>query len=112
MPGFAVNDQNANAIARDRRTASTGMPLAIELAAARAKMLTPEAILARLDHSLGLLIGGGWDVPDRQRTFRATIAWSYDLLSEGARRLLAAVRCSAAVSTWTLSRPFARLRWT
>ena len=89
VPGFAVNDQNANAIARIVHRLD-GMPLAIELAAARAKMLTPEAILARLDHSLGLLIGGGWDVPDRQRTLRATIAWSYDLLSEGARRLLAA----------------------
>jgi predicted ATPase/DNA-binding CsgD family transcriptional regulator len=89
VPGFAVNDQNANAIARIVHRLD-GMPLAIELAAARAKMLTPEAILARLDHSLGLLVGGGRDVPDRQRTLRATIAWSYDLLSEGARRLLAA----------------------
>jgi len=53
-------------------------------------MLTPEAILGRLDHSLGFLVGGAQDVPDRQRTLRATIAWSYDLLSEGARRLLAA----------------------
>ena len=89
VPGFAVNDQNANAIARIVHRLD-GMPLAIELAAARAKMLTPEAILARLDHSLGLLVGGGRDVPDRQRTLRATIVWSYDLLSEGARRLLAA----------------------
>jgi predicted ATPase len=89
VPGFAVNDQNANAIARIVHRLD-GMPLAIELAAARAKMLTPEAILVRLDHSLGLLVGGGRDAPDRQRTLRATIAWSYDLLSEGARRLLAA----------------------
>ena len=42
-----------------------------------------------MDHSLGLLVGGGRDVPDRQRTLRATIAWSYDLLSEAARRLFA-----------------------
>jgi predicted ATPase/DNA-binding CsgD family transcriptional regulator len=88
VPGFAVNDQNADPIARIMHRLD-GMPLAIELAAARVKMLTPKAILARLDHSLGLLVGGGRDVPDRQRTLRATIVWSYDLLSEAARRLLA-----------------------
>ena len=89
VPGFVVDDQNAHAIARIVHRLD-GMPLAIELAAARAKLLTPEAILTRLDDSLGLLVGGARDVPDRQRTLRATIAWSYDLLSEGARRLLAA----------------------
>jgi predicted ATPase/DNA-binding CsgD family transcriptional regulator len=89
VPAFAISDQNADAIVRIVHRLD-GMPLAIELAAARVKMLTPEAILARLDHSLGLLVAGGWDVPDRQRTLRATIAWSYNLLSEGARRLLAA----------------------
>ena len=66
-----------------------GLPLAIELAAARVKLLPPEAILPRLEHSLSLLTGGSRDLPDRQQTLRATIAWSYDLLTEGARRLLA-----------------------
>ena len=66
-----------------------GLPLAIELAAARVKLLPPAAILARLEHSLGLLVSGRRDVPDRQRTLRATIAWSYELLSEAAKRLLA-----------------------
>jgi predicted ATPase len=65
-----------------------GLPLAIELAAARVKLLPPEAILPRLDHALGLLVGGSRDLPDRQQTLRGTISWSYDLLSEGARRLL------------------------
>jgi predicted ATPase/DNA-binding CsgD family transcriptional regulator len=66
-----------------------GLPLAIELAAARIKLLTPAAIMSRLEHSLGLLVGGGRDLPHRQQTLRSTIAWSYDLLSHGARRLLA-----------------------
>ena len=89
VPGFAIDDQNAPAIARIVRRLD-GLPLAIELAAARVKLLPPEAILPRLEDSLGLLTGGGRDLPDRLRTLRATITWSYDLLSEGARRLLAA----------------------
>jgi predicted ATPase/DNA-binding CsgD family transcriptional regulator len=88
-PGFSVTDENAVAVAGivDRLE---GLPLAIELAAARVKLLPPEAILARLEHSLSLLVSMQVDVPDRQRTLRATIAWSHDLLSEGAQRLLAA----------------------
>ncbi|HEY0999339.1 MAG TPA: LuxR C-terminal-related transcriptional regulator [Streptosporangiaceae bacterium] len=87
-PDFAVDEQNAAAIAQIARRLD-GLPLAIELAAARVKLLPPEAILARLEHSLRLLTGGGRDLPDRQQTLRATIAWSHDLLTEGARRLLA-----------------------
>ena len=88
VPGFAVTDENAAAIAGIARRLD-GLPLAIELAAARVKLLPPAAILARLEHSLGLLVSDRRDVPDRQRTLRATIAWSHDLLSEAARRLLA-----------------------
>ena len=89
VPGFAVNDQNAEAVAGivDRLD---GLPLAIELAAARVKLLPPAEILARLDNSLGLLVSGSLDLPTRQRTLRATIAWSYELLSDSARQLLAA----------------------
>ena len=87
-PDFAVNEGNASAIAQIARRLD-GLPLAIELAAARVKLLPPEAILARLEHSLSLLTGGSRDLPDRQQTLRATIAWSYDLLTGGARRLLA-----------------------
>ena len=89
VPGFTVNDQNAEAVAGivDRLD---GLPLAIELAAARVKLLPPAEILARLDNSLGLLVSGSRDLPARQRTLRATIAWSYELLSDSARQLLAA----------------------
>ena len=67
---------------------STGMPLAIELAAARIKLLSPEAILVRLDHQLDVLAAGSRDLPARQQTLRGAIAWSYDLLDDGAQRLL------------------------
>ena len=88
VPGFTLDDENAAAIAAIARRLD-GLPLAIELAAARVKLLPPQAILPRLDHSLGLLTGGSRDLPDRQQALRATIAWSYELLTEGARRLLA-----------------------
>src|SRR6266851_1235463 len=89
VPAFTVTGENAEVIAGIVRRLD-GLPLAVELAAARVKLLPPEAILARLTDSLALLVSGSRDVPDRQRTLRATIAWSHDLLSEPARRLLAA----------------------
>jgi len=89
VPGFTISDENAPAIAQIARKLD-GLPLAIELAAARVKLLPPEAIVPRLEHSLGLLTGGRRDLEDRQQTLRATIAWSYDLLSEEAGRLLGA----------------------
>jgi predicted ATPase len=64
------------------------MPLAIELAAARIKLLSPEQIVARLEDHLGLLTAGSRDLPERQQTLRGAIAWSYDLLEPGTRRLL------------------------
>jgi predicted ATPase/class 3 adenylate cyclase len=67
------------------------LPLALELAAARTKLLAPEQLLDRLESALPLLTGGARDAHERQRTLRATIEWSYDLLDDEARRLLARV---------------------
>jgi predicted ATPase len=86
-PGFAVTNANAPAVAGIAGRLH-GMPLAIELAAARIKLLTPDQILARLEHHLDLLTAGSRDLPERQQTLRGAIGWSYDLLDDGARRLM------------------------
>jgi predicted ATPase len=86
-PGFTVTNANAPAVAGISARLH-GMPLAIELAAARVKLLSPDQILARLEHHLGLLTAGSRDLPERQQTLRGAIAWSYDLLDDGGRRLV------------------------
>ena len=67
------------------------LPLALELAAARIRLLPPAALLERLDHSLRLLTGGARDLPERQRTLQAAIDWSYELLDEEQQRLFRAL---------------------
>ena len=87
-PDFEVTPANVDAIAAIC-VALDGVPLALELAAARSRMLTPAAMLARLDRRLSLLAGGARDLPPRQRTLRSTIDWSTQLLDEPEKRLLA-----------------------
>ncbi|HYK94270.1 MAG TPA: adenylate/guanylate cyclase domain-containing protein [Candidatus Dormibacteraeota bacterium] len=86
-PGFSVTNENAPAVAAICARLH-GMPLAIELAAARVKLLAPDAILARLEHQLNVLAAGSRDLPERQQTLRGAIAWSYDILDEPCRLLL------------------------
>ena len=85
-PNFAVTMENRAAIEAICHRLD-GLPLAIELAAARTKVLSPTAILERLQCRLELLTGGASDLPERQKTLRRTIDWSYNLLSEGEQRL-------------------------
>ncbi|HEY3059594.1 MAG TPA: helix-turn-helix domain-containing protein, partial [Chloroflexota bacterium] len=85
-PGFAVTEYNAPAVAEVCRRLD-GIPLAIELAAARVRVLTPEEIAARLDDRFRLLTHGHRTVSPRHQALRATIDWSYDLLTDSERRL-------------------------
>jgi predicted ATPase len=87
-PGFGLTSGNAVAVAEICRRID-GLPLAIELAAARVKLLPPAALLARLVDRMGLLTGGALDLPERQRTLKATLDWSFGLLSAGQQGLFA-----------------------
>ena len=84
LSGFTVNPENAQAVVETCRRLD-GLPLAIELAAARIQLLPPAAMLSRLGRRLPLLVGGPHDVPERQQTMRAAITWSHDLLSDTER---------------------------
>lgn len=99
VPGFRLDRENAAAIAAICRRLD-GLPLAIELAAARVRVLSPTALLSRLDSALPLLSGGARDLPERQRTMRRAIEWSYDLLDEPEQRLF--TRLSVFRGGWPL----------
>jgi predicted ATPase/DNA-binding winged helix-turn-helix (wHTH) protein len=85
-PDFAITSENLPAI-QEICSRLDCLPLAIELAAARTKVLSPGTILDRLQNRLQLLSGGALDLPERQQTLRKTIDWSYDLLNEAERKL-------------------------
>jgi non-specific serine/threonine protein kinase len=97
--GFALTEANAAPIAEICRRLD-GLPLALELAAARLRILEPTALLQRLDHALDLLTSGDRDLPLRQRTLRAAISWSYSLLDAEEQRLLRRLSCFH--EGWTL----------
>ena len=83
---FELTPENAGAVAAVCRRLD-GLPLALELAAARLRLLAPEALLERLDHALQVLTSSARDVPERQQTLRATIDWSHSLLEDAEQRL-------------------------
>jgi predicted ATPase/DNA-binding XRE family transcriptional regulator len=99
LPSFALTEANSPAIAQIcRRT--DGIPLALELAAARVSVLSVEQIAERLDDALHLLVAGSRMAPARQQTLRATLDWSYSLLEEREKRLFE--RLSVFASAWDL----------
>lgn len=98
-PDFSVTNENAPSIAEICHRLD-GLPLAIELAAARLKILSPHALLDRLASSqFELLRGGGRDLPERQRTLRTTIDWSHNLLDDHAKRMFRRLAVFGAGST-------------
>lgn len=99
QPTFAITSVNGPAVAAICIRLD-GLPLALELAAARIRILEPVALLKRLDDALDLLTTGDRDLPERQRTLRATIDWSYSLLDASEQRLLR--RLSVFADGWTL----------
>lgn len=86
-PGFELTPENAEVIA-EICARLDGLPLAMELAAARLRLISPEALLGLLSDRLDVLVGGPRDAPERQRTLRKTIAWSFDLLAPDEQRFL------------------------
>ena len=98
-PKFVVSDSNVASVAQICRRLD-GIPLAVELAAARSKLLSAEQIAARLDDLFRLLVGGSRTALPRQQTLRALIDWSYDLLTDEEKRLLQFA--SVFVGGWTL----------
>jgi predicted ATPase/class 3 adenylate cyclase len=97
-PDFFLAEDNAPAVVEICKRLD-GLPLAIELAAARIKLLTPQRLLDRLGNRLKLLTGGARNLPERQRTLRNAIEWSYDLLDEGEKLLFGRLGVFSSGST-------------
>jgi len=99
QPTFELTPANAGVVAAVCRRLD-GLPLALELAAARIRLLSLPMLLTRLEHRLAVLTAGAQDVPERQQTLRATLEWSYHLLSDAEQRLFR--RLGVFVNDWTL----------
>src|SRR5215207_8989962 len=97
-PDFSLTEENAPAVI-EICSRLDGLPLAIELAAARIKLLPPQAMLSRLGNRLKLLTGGARNLPERQRTLRNAIAWSHEMLDEGEKTLFARLAVFSGGST-------------
>jgi predicted ATPase/class 3 adenylate cyclase/Tfp pilus assembly protein PilF len=97
-PDFSLTEENAPAVI-EICARLDGLPLALELAAARIKLLPPQAMLSRLGNRLKLLTGGARNVPERQRTLRNAIAWSYEMLDDGEETLFARLAVFSGGST-------------
>jgi non-specific serine/threonine protein kinase len=100
QPAFDLTPVNAGVVAAICRRLD-GLPLALELAAARIRLLSPAMLLARLEHRLAVLTVGARDLPERQQTLRAALGWSYNLLSNAEQRLFR--RLGVFVGSWTLA---------
>ena len=98
-PSFALDEENASIVA-EICSRLDGLPLALELAAARSRLLKPAVMLEKLKNRLKVLTGGARDLPRRQQTIRGAIDWSYDLLDEAEKKLFA--RLGNFVGGWTL----------
>ena len=108
-PSLVFDDDALGAAARICARVD-GLPLAIELAAARCRLMSPRTIATRLESGLDLVSGGGRDMPPRQRTIRETVAWSVALLSDAERRVFArlgafAGGASVAAAEWVCAEP-------
>jgi predicted ATPase/Tfp pilus assembly protein PilF len=108
VPGFALTPSNYVAVAAICRRLD-GLPLALELVAARVRVLSPTELLARFDHVLPLLVGGSRDLPQRQQTMRAAINWSHELLSRVEQAFFC--RLSVFAGGWTLDAAEAVTAW-
>ena len=96
---FALTIDNASSVVQICRKLD-GLPLAIELAATRMRILTPEALLVRLGSRLDLLSHGSQNLPTRQQTLRSAIDWSYDLLDESEKALFRCLSVFAEAAVW------------